>query len=236
ESGTITVGDEPDDDDPDGEFNLIPSLSVDTINPDGTADVEVTLDEVPEAGLAGYELDLSIDDTDVAAFETGRSASAEFPSEFSDVSESSLSEDSATIKASDTDENYEGGETDVLLATLPIEAVGEGTTEISISIETLQTDGEGESIDAVTKVTKLTVEVPPGGDPDPVEDGLPAPEESDDGFFGDINGNGRLEYMDVILFFDHVDDEVIQGHVDAFDANDDGEVNLQDVVALFDMI
>ncbi|AWB26542.1 hypothetical protein [Halococcoides cellulosivorans] len=244
-SGSIPPGTEPtttDGEQTPGEFNLIPRLDVENINLDGTADVSITLDEVPEAGLSGFELDVTIADTSVAAFDTGRGASAEFPEAFSSINSSSFTESTATVKASDGADAITGGETDVLLATVPVVAVGGGSTDISVSITKLQTDGAGDPIDAVTMVTTLTVDVPTTttttqDGPGTVEEGLSRPSDTDgDGFFGDLNGNGRIEYMDVILFIDHLDDQVIQGNVDAFDADGDGDVDLNDVVALFDMI
>ncbi|MFB6162021.1 MAG: hypothetical protein ABEJ86_01075, partial [Halococcoides sp.] len=142
------------------------------------------------------------------------------------------------IKASDGPNNVTGGETDLKLATLTLQAVGTGSTDVAVSITELQNETGG-SIPATTMTTTLKVEAPTTTTDQltPILDSLPVPQDLDgDGFHGDLNGNGRIEYMDVILFFDHYEKQVIQGHVDAYDADGDGDLDFTDVVELFDMV
>ncbi len=54
-----------------------------------------------------------------------------------------------------------------------------------------------------------------------------------DGLAEDINGNGRLDFNDVVLLFQHLDSEAVQGNLLLFDFDGNGEVNTADVAVLF---
>ncbi|GAB3024594.1 serpin family protein [Natronobiforma cellulositropha] len=57
-----------------------------------------------------------------------------------------------------------------------------------------------------------------------------------DGLYRDLNGNGRLDSDDVVVFFEHLDEPAVQGNVDAFDFSGSGSVGFGDVVALFESL
>lgn len=63
--------------------------------------------------------------------------------------------------------------------------------------------------------------------------GLPPTDLDDDGLYEDCNGNGRLDFADVVLFFNNFD--WINQHcpVAAFDFNHNQRIDFADVVSLF---
>jgi PKD repeat protein len=70
--------------------------------------------------------------------------------------------------------------------------------------------------------------------PPSVEENLPPPRDLDgDGLYEDINGNGRLDYDDVVKFFRHFDDSVITQYSRYYDFNRNGRLDYDDIVELF---
>ena len=55
-----------------------------------------------------------------------------------------------------------------------------------------------------------------------------------DGLFEDINGNGRLDFNDVVLFFRYFN--VFRGYPQYFDFNKNGRVDFNDVVTLYKLV
>jgi len=79
----------------------------------------------------------------------------------------------------------------------------------------------------------------PGGlflQPDVTGDGNPATDTTGDGLLNDIDGDGEFNIFDVQLFFNNLDESVVQDNSAAFDFNDDGEVDILDVQALFNQL
>ncbi|AWB28251.1 anti-sigma factor domain-containing protein [Halococcoides cellulosivorans] len=73
------------------------------------------------------------------------------------------------------------------------------------------------------------------GDLDPVADTVPQDIDGD-GLHEDLNGNGRLDFVDVNTFYQHSDEAVLSDHETAYDFSEDGTVDMQDVMALFEMV
>jgi parallel beta-helix repeat protein len=57
-----------------------------------------------------------------------------------------------------------------------------------------------------------------------------------DGLYEDINGNGRLDFDDVVAYYDNMDwiEENVQ--IELFDYNENGLIDFDDVVKLYDML
>ena len=63
------------------------------------------------------------------------------------------------------------------------------------------------------------------------------PQDSDgDGQYEDVNGNGRKDFADVVLFFDRMTWIAANEPVAAFDINGNGRIDFADVVALFNRL
>ncbi|MFW6436567.1 MAG: hypothetical protein ACOCYZ_02925 [Halococcoides sp.] len=70
----------------------------------------------------------------------------------------------------------------------------------------------------------------------PPVDGAEPTDPDHDGLYEDLSGDGRLNFPDVNAFFQHADQSVVQDHVAAYDFTGDDRVDLQDVLALFEMV
>jgi hypothetical protein len=88
------------------------------------------------------------------------------------------------------------------------------------------TDNHGGAGTDTARVTVNNVAtIPPSSNPPTDPDG--------DGIFEDLNGNGRLDFADVVLYFNQM--EWIAGNepVTAFDLNGNGRIDFADIVKLF---
>ncbi len=90
--------------------------------------------------------------------------------------------------------------------------------------------GSGLSPTPVTPVTILqqspSIQIFPGL--------VMAPTDPDnDGLYEDINGNGRLDYQDLIIFYNQIDWIKEQQPVSAFDMNGNGAIEMQDMILLY---
>ncbi|WP_225335036.1 endo-1,4-beta-xylanase [Halomicrobium urmianum] len=96
--------------------------------------------------------------------------------------------------------------------------------------------------DAGRRVT-VTVEGgegPPNGRddrPPAVGDNENRPTDPDgDGLYEDLNGNGEVDYDDVVTYFENVESDAMTGNADAFDYNGNGGVDYADLVELFEQV
>jgi PKD repeat protein len=64
--------------------------------------------------------------------------------------------------------------------------------------------------------------------------GSPPTDPDHDGIYEDLNSNGRKDFNDVVLFFDHLDWIVAHEPVAAFDYNLNGRADFADIVLLYD--
>ena len=64
----------------------------------------------------------------------------------------------------------------------------------------------------------------------------PAQDLDGDGRAEDTNGNGRLDFADVVILFEHLDSAEVQDHQADFDFNGNGSVDMDDIVQLFALV
>jgi hypothetical protein len=57
-----------------------------------------------------------------------------------------------------------------------------------------------------------------------------------DGLCEDVNGNSRLDFSDVVGFFENLNAPEVQDYWSVFDFNSNGRVDMDDVFVLFDML
>lgn len=71
----------------------------------------------------------------------------------------------------------------------------------------------------------------------PIPGGTDAPRDLDgDGRYEDANGNGRMDFADVVLFFGRMSWVAANEPVAAFDFNGNGRIDFDDAVLLFDRL
>ena len=49
-----------------------------------------------------------------------------------------------------------------------------------------------------------------------------------------MNGNGRLDYDDIALLFEHMESDAVQLNEAAYDFNENGEMDYDDIVDLYE--
>lgn len=69
--------------------------------------------------------------------------------------------------------------------------------------------------------------------PPSVVGGFAPTDPDDDDLYEDLNGNGRLDYNDVVLLANHLNDATVNEYVRAYDFNDNGRVGTGDYLTLF---
>ena len=131
------------------------TLSVNDLNfadSGSSGTIDVMLDQAP-TGLAGYQLEISLDPAGIAEF----SSPVNFPAAFGMNSASTLPASTINIVAVDLMDQIKDGASDILLATLNVRSLAEGSSEIQIMITEL-TDDSGDPISATTQSAHVTVD------------------------------------------------------------------------------
>ncbi|GAB3668264.1 hypothetical protein [Halopiger thermotolerans] len=130
-----------------------PTLVVDdaTVDPDGTATQRIALTDAPD-GLAGFELTLELE-SDVATV-----AGASYPDHFGMTTDPVVGADSrtVTVEAVDLTDEIGAGASDVTLATLELEGVEDGATELRVTEMQIDADG-GDAVDPSLEAGTVTV-------------------------------------------------------------------------------
>ncbi|SER71868.1 alkaline phosphatase PhoX [Natrinema salaciae] len=204
------------------------SLSVDSVavGQEATGTAELTLSSVPD-GLAGGRVTVSLEHTDVAEI-TG----ASYHGAIELAADPTISADGSTVEFqfADLDDEIQPGATNVRLATVELEGISAGTTDITADIHALDAD-DGSAIDTRSHTGVVVTGPPPIGDG---SGGRPPTDVDGDGLYEDVNGNGRLDYDDVVVLFEHIESDSVTLNVDAYDFNDNGRIDYDDVAELYD--
>ncbi|KAA9397292.1 cell surface protein [Haloarcula sp. CBA1130] len=131
-----------------------PTISIDTgsIAAGETTTVPVVLTSAPD-GLAGYQLELSVDDPSVARFE-----GASYPSRLGLTTDPVIASDGGTVtlEAADLDGQVEPGATDVTLATVALTGVDGGEARVTVASSQVDADGGG-AVEPTTEPAVLAV-------------------------------------------------------------------------------
>jgi len=117
-----------------------------------TATVDVVLTSAPN-GLAGYNLELSVDDPDVARIEA-----ASYPDRFDLTTDPDIDEagETVTLEAADMGSTIDAGASDVTLAT--VEIAGDAPGDVKLSVEPRQVDAnDGDRIRPAARAGTLIV-------------------------------------------------------------------------------
>ena len=180
----------------------------------------IRLSEAPN-GLSGFELTVSVNPS-VALIKR-----VEFPGFGLNESSGAPGSD-VSIKAVDINNVVKPGDTNFELAVLVIEGISTGDAALNIEVKELD-DDHGNPIFADIKPGRVVVLLSPPPIPAQRE-----PRDLDgDGLFEDLNGNGRLDFADVVLFFKHKDFIEVNWGASLTDFNGNGRLDFDDIVKLF---
>ncbi|MFD1634039.1 alkaline phosphatase PhoX [Haloplanus ruber] len=212
----------------DGLYVFQPNVSLDVdsiaVGYGATGAAELTASSLP-TGFSGAEVTVSVTNPEVATI-TG----VEFPEELG-LTESTVGSDgtSATLRFADVDGNVEAGGRNIPVATLTLRGVDTGTTDLELEV-TQMDDESGNAIDAQTRRGVLVT------GPPTVAGGSAPTDVDGDGFFEDLNGNGRLDYEDIQILFDNFDADSVTMNKSAYDFNENGRLDFDDIVSLYEDI
>jgi PKD repeat protein len=189
-----------------------------------TTEIVISVDSLP-AGLSGYNFTVDIGDRNVSNI-----VNITYPEWVTMSENSTLPRGSIYLKALDGNETIQAGATDVELATLTVKGKNPGLTNFTLAIDRLD-DDDGEPIDSILEVGDLEVTFMPipGYTESPQDlncDGI-YEDLTGDGTFSfvdvqeffynmdwiethlpienfDLNGNGRIDFDDVVDLFQMV--------------------------------
>jgi parallel beta-helix repeat protein len=188
----------------------------------GTRTVNIMLSEAAD-GLAGYNITITLADGTKAEI-----IGASFPGWASVHQQGEVPGDLIWLKGLDLNKQVEAGAMEVVLATITIRGDEIGTTAITAKANMMD-DDDGTTIDPAAAESSLSVirQVPQ-------LPGYPAPTDpNSDGMYEDLNGNGRMDFNDVVLFFNSMEWISDQDGFGYFDFNRNGRIDFDDVVRLF---
>jgi PKD repeat protein len=184
--------------------------------------VNVVLEDAP-AGLSGYNITV----------ELANGAKAEItaitlPAWAGVYQKSGVPADTAWIKALDLNRQVEAGATGVVLATITTRGDQLGSTAITVTATAMDDDNGSRIATSSTDGTLTVIQAVPQ------LPGYPAPTDPDgDGFYEDLNGNGRIDFNDVVIFFNAIEWISGQEGFAYFDFNENGRIDFDDLVRLF---
>jgi PKD repeat protein len=211
-----------------------------TVPAGGTGTVKIVLDRAP-GGLSGYSLWFTTRPIVLLSNVTAYCQQASLQCTVADVRIEGVSfpdwarlsdwrrVDNYTVelKAVDLSDAVRPGARNVVLAEIAVRALTSGIAVATVFNETLDDDG-GHPIPVVVRPGAIYVP----GCPKPV--GGVVPRDLDgDGLYEDLNGNGRLDYDDVVRLFRHFEDPAVRECWRLYDFNRNGRLDYDDIVTLF---
>jgi PKD repeat protein len=136
----------------------------------------------------------------------------------------------AEIRATDITEVVDTNATNASLGTVTVaanESANVSQRDLTVSVERID-DDSGTPINVTTQNGTVTVR-----EQGPLAPGLNPPTDPDnDGVFEDVNGNGRVDFSDVVALFENLPD----ARAPFQDVNGNGRIDFDDIVELFQEI
>ncbi|WP_435102125.1 beta strand repeat-containing protein [Halarchaeum sp. P4] len=177
-------------------------------------------------GLAGYDVVVSLPDNETARF----AANASYGPQFA-LGNATVAANNTTVEfdAVDLNGSVQAEASNVTLGTLGLVGVDNGTVNVTVSVQAMESDNET-ALDVRTRNATFTVR------DIPTLVGNETPNDLDnDGTYEDINANGETDYADVIALFSERESDAVQNHTAAFDFTGSGDVGYNDIIELYEM-
>ncbi|WP_188877703.1 alkaline phosphatase PhoX [Halarchaeum nitratireducens] len=184
--------------------------------------VDVRAKHIPD-GIAGGTFSVSVADPDVAQI-----TSASYPDAAGLTKAPQVADDGSTaaFEFADVQEAMQADGVEFTLATLTLSGVRGGAT--GLDVQAALDDDAGNDI-AVETRSGIALTGPASVAPS----GAPPSDPDGDGLFEDVNGNGRVDYDDVVLFFQRMDSKSISSNTRSFDFNGNERLDYADIVQLY---
>lgn len=184
-------------------------------------EVVIVADHLPE-GLKNVSLTVSLENTHAEITGVTSASMADT------LSYSGVPGTSVTLSATDDSNTVEAGAEDVVLATLKVRGLTDGTAGIEVSDVVVYTDA-GEETTVVCTPGAIDIV---GLSPFPGCTYNPGDGDGD-GLFEDVNGDGTLNADDVRVYFEHFESIFSQKNPRVFDYNGNGRTDFDDVVTVY---
>ena len=185
-------------------------------------EAEVFARHVPD-GIAGGEFSVSVADADVVEI-----TSASYSDAVGLAASPTVSGDGSTasFKFADVERTMEPEDSKFKLATITLSGSGAGVTDINTAASI---DSDAGEVINVESRSGLAITGPPS-----VGSNGSSPTDVDgDGLYEDVNGNGRVDYADVELLFNELDNDTVTSNTRAFDFNQNDRLDYDDIVRLY---
>lgn len=202
-----------------------PTLSASDLTlTDGESGTTVIQIDTAPFGLSGYDISIGINNS------IARITSVTVLAEGLQIVDNQTL--SARVRFADIHRAVEPGQVAVTLFEVEFLGLEEGTATIEIEANRMDDDlGNPISINVNSgrlEITHLWVTLP--GQSNSVQD-LDGDRRAED-----LNGNGRFDFNDIILLFQHLSSAEVLSHPQDFDHDGDGGVTFNDVVSLFNKL
>ncbi|HIH03028.1 MAG TPA: PKD domain-containing protein [Methanoregulaceae archaeon] len=197
-------------------------------NVGGTVSVPIVLSSA-SGGISGYRITVSLSDPSV-----GTITAVAFPDWAGLKSSSALPAGQVVLQAVDMSQQVPIGAMNVILATLTVKGTATGSSGIVITPDPSMgiQNRNGDLYPITVQPGTLTVQSLP---PVPGCSNPPA-DVNGDGRFEDVNGNGRADFADIVLYFNQMTWIAANEPVAAFDFNANGRIDFSDIVWLFNHV
>jgi hypothetical protein len=187
-----------------------------------TVQADVMAKHVPD-GLAGGEFQVEVADSSVVEIVSASVAEGVGLAQEPTIEDGKM----ASFKFADTDKNMQSEGTEFKLATITLTGMGAGATDLMTSA-TLDDDA-GQTVDVEPRSGVAMT------GPASVGTSGASPKDHDgDGLYEDVNGNGRVDYDDVVVLFNNLENSNVKSNARAFDFNENDRLDYADIVALYD--
>lgn len=203
------------------------SIKTEAVTAGGMAKQSIMLSNAPN-GLSGYRIKVSVNDTSVATIENAAvSSSLSTMGQEPDIAQDGSS---VVLRGVDVQQNIQSGATDIKLGWVSFKGQSQGETDVGVAVQAIDNDS-GNNISVQTMVSPLSVGT--GSSVDPINGTMPTNIDNDS-IYEDLNGNGRLDYNDIVVFINNMDSSAMTNHAAAYDFNGNGDIDFADVVSLFE--
>lgn len=206
------------------------------VKPGEAIDLDLVVVKAPE-GVQRFHMRVVLEDPSVAQIQGVRGGVISGPF-FQVISQT---ERSVEFRSVDLEDVINSKTEELVLATVTLMGMTEGATALNVEVELLVSDQGNRLAPSIApgRLSVVSVSTPatptpsPQVGPSPVVGYDKQPRDLDsDGVYEDFDGDGQFTAKDVALFAYYVDREMIQSNQRLFDANGDGDANIDDALML----
>jgi PKD repeat protein len=133
------------------------------------------------------------------------------------------------MRFADTNAAMQPAGTEFTIGTVTLTGFGAGATDLDTSASLDADDGQRITVEPRSGVAMVG--------PSSVGSSPNAPTDTDgDGLYEDVNGNGRVDYDDVVLLFNNLESSGVKSNARAFDFNENDKLDYDDIVSLYEEV